>query len=57
MPLLSPIWSQKEGGRDWAFDISAIYEGAEDGVDTSQLYPVRLFFSLAYTHTHTHTHT
>ena len=38
VPLLSPIWSQKEGGRDWAFDISAIYEGAEDGVDTSQMF-------------------
>ena len=38
VPLLSPIWSQKGGGRDWAFDISAIYEGAEDGVDTSQMF-------------------
>ncbi len=38
VPLLSPIWSQKGGGRDWAFDISAIYDAAEDGVDTSQMF-------------------
>ena len=47
VPLLSPIWSQKEGGRDWAFDISAIYVGAEDGVDTSQMFIRYDFFDEA----------
>lgn len=38
VPLLSPIWGLKDGGRNWEFDIAAIYEGAEQGVDTSQMF-------------------
>lgn len=38
VPLIVPIWVQKDGSQNWTFDISAIYEGAEDGVDTSQMF-------------------
>lgn len=47
VPLLSPIWWNQEGTQDWAFDIAAIYEGAEDGVDTSQMFIRYDFFDEA----------
>ncbi|MEM1412518.1 MAG: FtsX-like permease family protein [Pseudomonadota bacterium] len=38
IPLLSPIWGNVDGTQDWAFDVSAVYEAAEEGVDTSQMF-------------------
>jgi len=38
VPLLAPIWGQKDGSENWEFEIAAIYEGAEQGVDTSQMF-------------------
>jgi putative ABC transport system permease protein len=36
VPLQSPIWPQANGQRTWEFDIVGIYDGAEDGTDTTQ---------------------
>lgn len=47
IPLLSPIWGLKEGGRNWEFEVAAIYEGSEQGVDTSQMFIPWEFFDEA----------
>lgn len=47
VPLLAPIWPQKGGDRTWTFDVAAIYEGAEAGVDTSQMFLRYDFFDEA----------
>ena len=38
IPLQATIWQRKDGSRTWEFTIDGIFEGARDGVDTSQLY-------------------
>ncbi len=38
IPLMSPIWSRSGGDRNWDFEVAAIYEAAEQGVDTSQMF-------------------
>ena len=36
VPLQATIWSKRDGGRTWEFDIVGIYDGAEKGVDDMQ---------------------
>lgn len=36
VPIQATIWSQSDGGRTWEFEVSAIYDGAEQGTDTTQ---------------------
>ena len=36
VPLQATIWSKRDGGRTWEFDIVGIYDGAEKGVDDTQ---------------------
>jgi putative ABC transport system permease protein len=38
IPIDSPIWVKKDGSRVWDFDIVGIYEGAETGTDTTQMF-------------------
>ncbi len=38
IPINATIWTKKDGGRTWEFDLVGIYEGAEKGVDTSQFF-------------------
>jgi len=38
IPINATIWGKKDGGRTWEFDLVAIYEGAEKGIDTSQFF-------------------
>ena len=38
IPINATIWSKKDGGRTWEFDLVAIYDGAEQGTDTSQFF-------------------
>ncbi len=38
VPIDSPLWSLKDGSRVWEFDIVGIYEGAETGTDTTQMF-------------------
>lgn len=38
VPINATIWTKKDGGRTWEFDIVAVYDGAEKGTDTSQFF-------------------
>lgn len=38
IPILSQIWSTKQGGQVWEFDIVGIYDGKETGTDTTTLF-------------------
>ncbi len=38
IPINATIWAKKDGGRTWEFDLVAIYDGAEQGTDTSQFF-------------------
>jgi putative ABC transport system permease protein len=38
IPINATIWTKNDGGRTWEFDIVGIYDGAEKGTDTSQLF-------------------
>ncbi len=38
VPLQATIWTQKDGSRTWDFVLSGIYEGAEEGTDTTQMF-------------------
>ena len=38
IPILSQIWSTKQGGQVWEFDIVGIYDGKETGTDTTSLF-------------------
>jgi putative ABC transport system permease protein len=38
IPINATIWSKKDGGRTWEFDLVGIYDGAEKGTDTSQFF-------------------
>ena len=38
IPINATIWTKKDGGRTWEFDLVAIYDGAEKGTDTSQFF-------------------
>lgn len=44
IPILSSIWTKKDGGQTWEFDIVGIYEGAEKGTDTTQFFFRHDFF-------------
>ncbi|MGK2860047.1 MAG: ABC transporter permease, partial [Thermoanaerobaculia bacterium] len=37
IPIHSPIWPSKGGGT-WEFDVVGIYDGAEKGTDTTQMF-------------------
>ena len=38
IPINATIWTKKDGGRTWEFDLVAIYDGVEKGTDTSQFF-------------------
>lgn len=38
IPINATAWTKKDGGRTWEFDLVGIYDGAEKGTDTSQLF-------------------
>jgi putative ABC transport system permease protein len=38
IPINATIWSKKDGGQTWEFDLVGIYDGAEKGTDTSQFW-------------------
>lgn len=38
IPILASIWLQKDGSQNWEFDLVGIYEGAEQGTDTTQFF-------------------
>ncbi len=38
IPIQATIWQKEDGGRTWEFDLVGIYEGAEKGTDTTQLF-------------------
>ena len=38
IPIQATIWTKKDGGNTWEFDLVGIYEGAEKGTDTSQFF-------------------
>ena len=38
VPIQTTIWVQKNGSQTWEFDIVGIFDGAEKGVDTTQLF-------------------
>ncbi|HEY5775961.1 MAG TPA: FtsX-like permease family protein [Xanthomonadales bacterium] len=38
IPINATIWTKKDGGRAWEFDVVAVYDGAEKGTDTSQFF-------------------
>jgi len=38
IPLQGTVWSKKDGGTTWEFDLVGIYEGAEKGTDTSNFF-------------------
>ncbi|MGB6994237.1 MAG: FtsX-like permease family protein, partial [Thermoanaerobaculia bacterium] len=44
IPIQATIWTKKDGGRAWEFDLVGIYEGAEKGTDTSQFFFRHDFF-------------
>jgi putative ABC transport system permease protein len=38
IPLQATIWQKKDGSRVWDLTLDGIYDGAEEGTDTTQLY-------------------
>lgn len=38
IPINATIWTKKDGGRTWEFDIVAVYDGSEKSIDTSQFF-------------------
>jgi putative ABC transport system permease protein len=44
IPIQATIWTKKDGGRAWEFDLVGIYDGAEKGTDTSQFFFRHDFF-------------
>jgi len=38
IPLQATIWQRKDGSRLWDLTLDGIYEGAEEGTDTTQLF-------------------
>jgi putative ABC transport system permease protein len=38
VPLQATIWTKKDGTRVWDLTLDGIYEGAEEGTDTTQLF-------------------
>jgi putative ABC transport system permease protein len=38
VPIQSSIWAKEDGSRVWEFDIVGIYDGREQGTDTTSLY-------------------
>ena len=44
IPIQATIWSKKDGGRTWEFDLVGIYDGAERGTDTTNFFFRHDFF-------------
>jgi len=44
IPIQATIWTKKDGGNSWEFDLVGIYEGTEKGTDTSQFFFRHDFF-------------
>jgi putative ABC transport system permease protein len=38
IPIQATIWQRKDGSKTWEFTLEGIYEGAEEGTDTTQLF-------------------
>ncbi len=38
IPIMNPLWALKGGDRNWTFDVAAIYDAREQGIDTSQMF-------------------
>jgi putative ABC transport system permease protein len=38
IPIQATVWSKKDGGRTWEFDLVGIYDGEQKGTDTSQFF-------------------
>ena len=38
IPINATIWGKKDGGRTWEFDLVAVYDGAEKGIDTKKFF-------------------
>jgi putative ABC transport system permease protein len=38
IPIQATIWTKKDGGNAWEFDLVGIYDGAKQGTDTTQLF-------------------
>lgn len=44
VPIISPIWSNKDGTNTWEFDIAGIYDAGKEGFDTSGMLFHHEFF-------------
>ena len=44
IPINATIWGKKDGGRNWEFDLVAVYDGAEKGTDPRQFFVRYDFF-------------
>lgn len=44
VPIISPIWRNKDGTNTWEFDIAGIYEAGKEGFDTSGMLFHHEFF-------------
>jgi putative ABC transport system permease protein len=44
VPLISPIWRNKDGTNTWEFDIAGIFDAGKDGFDTSGMLFHHEFF-------------
>ncbi len=38
IPIQATIWQRKDGSKTWEFTLEGIYDGAEEGTDTSQFF-------------------
>jgi putative ABC transport system permease protein len=38
IPIINTTWQQKSGGDTWYFDLVGIYDGADRGTDTTQMF-------------------
>jgi putative ABC transport system permease protein len=38
VPIQNPYWSQPDGSKTWAFDIVGIFDGKENGTDTTPMF-------------------
>jgi len=38
IPLQATVWGKKDGGRTWEFELEGIYDGAEQGTDTTNFF-------------------
>lgn len=38
IPIQATVWRKKDGSKSWEFTLDGIYEGAEEGTDTTQFF-------------------